>query len=436
MRFSQMSLSFRNLLNQLFTSKTVHSTVWLGSSSAVAGVLGAATSAILTRALGVEDYGVYVLVITLMGLLTDVADLGLASSIVRFGSASLAENDFPRLRTVISIVSRWKLLVASIVMLLAVLFVGDIASYLFKNVDPRVAYYARLSLVATGIGIVASIFTPILQAFSRFRTQSLLVMFKSGTRLVGVVLLAYALAIHSIESLIWLEILVLALFLVLSYISSPFKAFSFTLKDRQLARTMWSFNNWISLYQGMALIGGRIDLAFVGGLADARALGIYGSALKISGLVNAVASSLMPVLMSEMSGALSPSALQRKRLRSFGLVGLLIIGIALVALLARPIVIVLFGDAFVDASGVLQILCLGLSVTVLSYPLNASLFATNRSIAFPVVSILSTAATIGGNWYFIPILGVHGAAWAFVLSSVAALCTSVAFFLFDRRKTS
>jgi O-antigen/teichoic acid export membrane protein len=371
MRFSQMSLSFRNLLNQLFTSKTVHSTVWLGSSSAVAGVLGAATSAILTRALGVEDYGVYVLVITLMGLLTDVADLGLASSIVRFGSASLAENDFPRLRTVISIVSRWKLLVASIVMLLAVLFVGDIASYLFKNVDPRVAYYARLSLVATGIGIVAGIFTPILQAFSRFRTQSLLVMFKSGTRLVGVVLLAYALAIRSIESLIWLEILVLALFLVLSYISSPFKAFSFTLKDRQLARTMWSFNNWISLYQGMALIGGRIDLAFVGGLADARALGIYGSALKISGLVNAVASSLMPVLMSEMSGALSPSALQRKRLRSFGLVGLLIIGIALVALLARPIVIVLFGDAFVDASGVLQILCLGLSVTVLSYPLNA-----------------------------------------------------------------
>jgi O-antigen/teichoic acid export membrane protein len=61
------------------------------------------------------------------------------------------------------------------------------------------------------------------------------------------------------------------------------------------------------------------------------------------------------------------------------------------------------------------------------------LFALNKSIAFPITSILSTAALIVGNLSLIPRFGVNGAAMAFVAGSIVTfLCSLCFFFLLDR----
>ncbi len=414
-------------------SHTMGSTLWLGSSSALNGIVGALSSAILARFLGVADYGIYVLIISLLTLMTDVADLGVSSSIVRFGSESVAEGNEQKLRTVIAIVTRWKLVFGVVLLLCALLFLNEIVGYVFKHVDEQISFYFRLSLLACVFGIAAGLFTPIYQSFKKFRRLSVLLSSRAVGKLLVVVILVYGIAQCTVQNLIWVEIGVLAVFLVLMYAYSPFKRFSVTLHDKRLEREMWSFNKWISLYQAIALIGARLDLAFVGGLSDAQALGLYGSASKVSGLLNAVSSSYMSVLLSELSSSISNEALKRKRRHAWAIVSMIIGGILFVALIAGPLIHLLFGSSFDGAASVLRILCVGLVFAVLAYPINATLFARNKSAVFPLMSTVSMLAFIGANMALVPRYTADGAAMAFAFSAFVAFVVSGGYYLMARK---
>ncbi len=413
-------------------SRTIGNTFWLGSSSATNGIIGAIIAGILARYLGVADYGVYILIVSLMAMLTDLADLGVSSSIVRFGSQSIAEGNQRKLETVVAIVFRWKLLVGGVVLLGALVFLNTIVDAVFSHVDKNVELYFRLSLIGCAVGIVAGVFTPIYQSFKQFRLYSLLVSSRSVTKLVMVLLAVFVLATYSVLMLVWIEIAALVLFLIVMYGFSPLKKFPFWQTDRSLQREMISFTRWISLYQGITLIGGKLDVVFVGGLSDAHALGIYGAASKVFGLMNLVAGSYMSVLLSEISSSLSLDVIKRKQRNAFVVVGLIVGGIALTSLIARPIVNLLFGPGFSEAATVLQILCIGLIFTVLAYPFNATLFALNKSQVFPIMSAISVLVTIAGNAYLVPLFAAHGAAASFSLGMFVALIISVAYYLNTR----
>jgi O-antigen/teichoic acid export membrane protein len=219
------------------------------------------------------------------------------------------------------------------------------------------------------------------------------------------------------------------------YIFSPFKELSFTLQDRDLERKMFSFNKWISLYQGITLLGARLDMAFIGGLSDANALGLYGAASKISGLIGLVSSSYMSVLMADMSASLSPDVLSRKRRNSFIMVGIICCGILCILLMAGPLVAIVFGAQFTGSASVLRILCVGLMFNVLSYPLTASLFSVNKSSVFPVMSSASLTALIAGNIVLVPLLGAEGAAMAYAISMCLSFIIAALYFGIYRKST-
>jgi O-antigen/teichoic acid export membrane protein len=431
----QTLLRWQEYLRGGLRSQTFGNTLWFGSSTIVNGIIGALTSAILARHLGIADFGIYTLVISLLTMLTDVSDLGMSSSIVRFGSESVAAGNRDRLRHVVAIVARWKVLFGVAVILVAWVLLQQIVGYVFHHVDDRIAGYFRLSLVAVALGIVSSIFTPIYQSFKQFQSLSLLFSSRYFVKLLLIVLCVYVLGRYNVELLVWIEILTLALLLGAMFHFSPFKEFSLTISDRSLQRQMFSFNKWISLYQAITLIGGRLDVAFVGGLSDATALGLYGAASKVAAVISAVAGSYMSVLLSEMSASVSDQTLQRKYRHSILMVIAIVAGIALLAALAQPVVVLLFGSGFASAASVLQIMCIGLVFTVLSYPLNASFFARNKSAVFPVVSVISMGAFIVANIYLVPLHAAHGAAMAFALSGAVAFSISLAFFLRGRMET-
>jgi O-antigen/teichoic acid export membrane protein len=417
-----------DIASRALKSDTVGNTFWLAASSAINGLIGAIIAGVLARFLGVEEYGTYTLIIMLLAMLTDVADLGVSSSIVRFGSESIAEGNKDKLRTVISIVARWKLIIGAVLVVVSLLFLDTIIRYVFQHVDAGIASYFRLSLVALTLSVLAGIFIPIYQSFKNFRSYSLILSSRAVLKLLLVLGAVLLFAQYSIQTLIWIEVIAGLFFLLVMYGFSPFKNISLKRFDKELEKKMFSFNKWISLYQGIALISGKLDIAFVGGLSDAHALGLYGAASKILGLMSLVASAYMNVLLTELSSSLAPDALKRKRRHAFAMVGVIIVGIACIILVAAPLVHLLFGEKFGEAAGVLRILCVGLMFVVLSYPLVASLFAMNKSIAFPISSILSTAVLVGGNMYLIPRFGVTGAAVAFTLSGIATFLCSLGFF--------
>ncbi|HTO94243.1 MAG TPA: oligosaccharide flippase family protein [Bacteroidota bacterium] len=424
------AVHIREFARRLWTSRTVENTFWVGASSAMGALLGAVGAALYARILGVGEYGVLMLIVSIVTMMIALADLGIGGSIVRFGAEMLARGDAPGYRAVLNVALRAKLILAGIVLLGALVLLDPIVGMVFRHVDSAITSYFLLSLIAAGLGMLAAYFPPVFQSQRWFRTLAAVAVSGPALKVVVLAVVAYTISAITVGQAVWIEIGTAAGLLFVSYLSAPKNSVTFTRLDRPLGRRMLSFNKWLSLYYVINLIGGRMDLFFVGGLADAIALGIYGAASKIASIVVIITNSYLTVLLPELSAAITPEEIRKKQRHAIVIVSLFSIGIAALALLADVAVSIVFGPKFAAAGPMIRVMCIGLFFTVAAYPVNATLFAWNRSEVFPIMSIAGIAALIGGNALFIPRMGAMGAAVAFSLSgTVGFLMSSVIYFL-------
>ncbi len=427
----------RNFVQKAWHSQTVENTFWVGAASAMSALLGAVISGLYARTLGVEEYGVLMLIISIVTMMIALSDLGIGGSIVRFGSEMLARGDENGFRSVLSVALIAKLVLSGIVLAGAVLFINPIVGMVFKHVDSSINSYFLLSLVAVAFGMLATFFPPIFQSHREFRTLAAVSISQPVMKVVVLVVFVYGFMSSSLQVVdaLWIEIATGGAFLVLSYMCAPRNVISFQRADRQLRRRMLSFNKWLSLYYILNLVGGRMDVFFVGGLADARSLGMYLAASKIASIVIIVTNSYLTVLLPELSSAITPEMIRKKQRHSILIVSLFALGILLLALAADLVVTIVFGPKFAGTGTMIRVMCIGLLCVVGAYPLNATLFAWNRSEVFPIMSAAGIAALIAGNAIFIPRMGALGAALAFSLSAlVGFLMSSVIYFLHRRKR--
>ena len=424
----------QHLTRRALNSPTLVNTFWVGAGTVANGLLGTVSSVLYARALGVNDFGILTLIISFITMMAALTDLGIGGSIVKFGAESVARGELETLRGVSAVALRGKLLLILFVLGLVLLFLNPLLSYIFKHVDARITTYFFLSLIAIVFGALSGFLAPVYQVFKQFRRQSVISVIPIASKLILIILAILALSRLTITLAIWIEIVAAALLVVLLYISSPFKAFTLRVSDSGLQRRMFSFNKWLSVYFILTIIGGRLDLFIVGGLSDGHALGIYGTATKIASLVIVINNSYLTVMLPDFSSSISQDDLKRRQRNSWAIVTLIVCGIGFLALIAEPLVLLLFGGDFADVAPVLQIMCIGLASIVLAYPVNATLFALNRSFVFTITAAVSTLTLIVGNIWLIPQFGVTGAAATFASANLLALLTSILFYMFAGRK--
>jgi O-antigen/teichoic acid export membrane protein len=416
------------------SSATLKNTFWLGSASAIGGLFGAVSSAILGRTLGVEAFGVFTLLLTFIGMMTDFGDLGSTATFVRFGSESIAAKDSDRFRDVVAVILRLKVGLATLLVIVSVLFLQRLVPSAFGHLDEALTAYSGLTLVIVLLSIAAGIFYPIFQSFQDFRTHSLLNMGRAFTKMVllgGVVIVAVQL---TVAGALWIEFTAVLLFLVLSFAFSPFHSFTLRVSDRALTRSMMVFNRWILFAQIVAVIAGRLDVFFVGGMMDTGSLGLYGAAVKIAGLVMSVTNAYYAVLLAGVSSAIASDTLQTKVRNAWKAVTFISIGILALVVLAGPLVAIVFGGRFEGAGPILQVMCVGLFFSVLAYPTNAFLFARNHSLVFTLMAGFSLVGVVSVSLLLIPRFGAVGAALGYSASACVACLVSAVYFLAVRRR--
>jgi len=124
------------------------------------------------------------------------------------------------------------------------------------------------------------------------------------------------------------------------------------------------------------------------------------------------------------------SLLTRALAASMGL-GVLMGGLA--ALVARPLLVLLFGAAYVPAVPPLQILASGSIFVFGTWILHAAAISTNLDRRLLLTTIVGLGVNIVLNVLFIPRAGISGAAWATV---VAEALTVMLLFVQVRRRLS
>ena len=105
------------------------------------------------------------------------------------------------------------------------------------------------------------------------------------------------------------------------------------------------------------------------------------------------------------------------------------LGVAVAAaasVIARPILVFLFGNAFAAATPPFHILLFGLPVVFAIWILHAAAISVDRERLLLRTGLVGLAVNVGLNLYAIPYYGPNGAAFATVAGEVVSMAMLVA----------
>jgi O-antigen/teichoic acid export membrane protein len=424
-----MRQRLQEAVGSLVRSRSLADTFWVGSGTLAGGAFGALSSAILARSLGVEDFGVYSLIMSLVVMAAALCDLGISGSMVRFGAESLATGDDRRLHLVMGLAAQAKAVLTVVVVAGSALFLRPILSMVGARLDSRVEAFFLYSLITVVIMALSQFFPPVYQTFKRFRPQAVFSVSGPGLKALLLVALFLAAAHLSVAVALWIEGIAAATTLLLYWISSPVGSFDLRVRDPVLRSSMLSFNKWLSLYFIIGTLGGRVDVMMLGGMADAHALGLYGAAMRVVSLLLIACNAYLTVLLPDFARVLSHDALRRKRRHAYLMTGAICAGLAVIALVAPLLVRVVFGPSFAGVTPLIRMMLGGTAAIVLGYPVNGTLYVLNKSVVFAFMAAASALVLALLCWLLIPIAGAMGAAVAYAGAGVATSSVAIVYYL-------
>jgi len=164
------------------------------------------------------------------------------------------------------------------------------------------------------------------------------------------------------------------------------------------------------------LLSWRLDFILCNSLLDAAAVGYYSTAAAVAEMLWFVPQTLAVVLLPQASRL---SALQARQLTSRVCrftIWLSLLAALLLGLLARPLVTLIFGPAFVPAVPALWLLLPGVVMYAISNLLTSHLVGRGHPWENNYALALAFVSNLGINLYAIPRFGILGAALASSLS--------------------
>jgi len=349
----------------------------------------------LVRYLGVENYGILSFALALTSMLGIFADFGLNTLMTR----EIVRNDDLATKYLNNIFSI-KLLMVSVLMILVVLFMK-----LF-NYPSELAYVLIFMMIYLIFSTFSNFYAALFQAYEKLEYQSIASILNSILMLIGVLILInfnYGLIIVSV-----LYAMAAGLTLICYFIIS-YKIFNFAMPSLVLDWDFWKPT--IKTAAQFGLIGVFvtlyiwIDSIMLSFMQGNEAVGLYNAAYRIVLILlfipTVVNSAIFPVMSRVyVSSTNSLEIIVEKYFKFMVLIGIPL-GVA-ITLLSSQIIILIFGNAFIQSVPILQIL---IWATVLSFG-NAAfvqLFqSTNKQILLTKITFLGMIVNIALNYLLIP----------------------------------
>jgi O-antigen/teichoic acid export membrane protein len=376
----------------------------------VALVLSLIAIRLMTEYLGVDRYGQLAIVLTFVGLVVIVSELGISTVLAREVAKSPERAD-----ELGGTLFRFRLLSAGIAVGIA------LAATPFLPYGPQV----KLGLV---IGLVGAFFQSIGRfphTFFQVRLRMDVTAFLESSYRLAIVLLVVMVAALDLGFYAVLTALTLAAFVwcltsfVLSRRFWTINVRTIPGASRPLIRD--SFGLWLFTVFGLLhLQGDMLLLSFMKPPADVAiytiAFKFIEQALVLSGLLMAV---FFPILVRRMNESKDRGEEVIRRCSALLLVAAVCLTLIFVVM-APQLVSIIASDEFADAAQALRILALALPAMFAAAVYLHVLVALNKQRALIGIALSSLALNVALNLYLIPHYSYIGAAWATVASELFA----------------
>lgn len=382
-------------------------------------LLSLVTTAVLTRKLGVEVYGSYMLITSIWLLWDAAADFG--SKVIGVREAANSEGEK---RKNIYVQVAWFRLATSLLMFL--LGVGFILIWTgFDGMEGE----ALLGLAMIGFTATAGSLEIIFQTEMRMEIKVWIDVLFPLLFVVwlwswqGEVGLTGIFGVYLVARVISLGV---GLGLVSKLIGkTKLIRPDFTFAKKFLKET-WPMGVYMILFSGYDR---AVDSVLIKQLIGVKDLAFYGLAYKIYGNLIQPAYFLINSVFPLMSNKENERRKLFKQTAGLMFLGALVV-FGGVYLLAPGIINVLSGNEFVRSVGVLRILLVAMLFAYAGHLVGFTLIAKGKQKEVLAVGIISLIVNIGGNLALIPYWGIEGAAWVTVLTEMVAAGLMTVFLVF------
>jgi O-antigen/teichoic acid export membrane protein len=389
----------------------VRDLLYTAGSRWVQFLIGLVGSVLSARALGPSDFGRFGLVIVAVMVLGTVADAGLTYTAAKLIAQHNA-SDPSRAHYYARVYFRLRLLTGAVVGLLGILFAAPVAALLgYPDLTPllQLAFCTLFSLA------ISSYPGTVLIGLERFDRMGAANVANAAITSGGILALFVTGNLNLWTLVAWNVVLPLLSTVPAWFLMPPgwlpwrTKDEGRRAKGEGMVAEIWRFARWIALANLGTIIAVQGDVLLLGRLATPADVGVYSVALALALRLDSLNQSLLLVLLpraSKLQGADQIKGYTRQVLRgSLSLAA----GLGLVALLAQPLILLLYGESYAASAG----LFLALMVVVLFDLITSSLFL----IAFPLerprilalADWLRVLVLVLVGWAAIPRLGAFGA---------------------------
>ncbi len=202
--------------------------------------------------------------------------------------------------------------------------------------------------------------------------------------------------------------------------------------DRPLAGSVWSYGLKSHIGTVMELLTYRADFLIVSLFAGPVAVGLYACAVNMAEVVWKLPEAVTVVLLPK-AAALPPSFARELTIRVSRLALLVVTILFLVlVILRKPLILLLFGPAFLPSAGPFLILVPGFIAFSVWRVLAYGLLAQGFPQIYSLTAGLSFLTMLIGDFLLIPRMGISGAAWA---STGAYILATAILVVLYRKKT-
>ncbi|MFQ5963093.1 MAG: oligosaccharide flippase family protein [Candidatus Scalinduaceae bacterium] len=364
-------------------------------------------SVLIARNLGASGFGLFtlslsVLIITLELVGSEAVDNGL----VRFASLYMDKNT-NKVHLIFKIALEFKLLSASILLLLGFLFVKLVLASIIGRPELKDAIMYGLAG-----GCFASFWRyilAILQSYERFVTYAVINVIPNLLKVLFVLFLILANSLNLTYALtINVIVVILGFFAGFSFIPKHFIKAKGDKKD--VAFQLFHFSKWIIISNLFFAIYSRLDIFILSYFKDAEILGIYSVALSLITALDLFYVSMLTKLFPQASALTHREEFSAHIKRSLGISSALALLLTPLFFVAEPLILLFFSEKFFDSILIFKFLLFGFLFTLLFNPLLLILYARNKPYLVTIVYFILLPLSFVGNLIFIPMYGAMGAA--------------------------
>ncbi|MGW8203927.1 lipopolysaccharide biosynthesis protein [Sphingomonas bisphenolicum] len=406
-------------------ARILANTAWLLGGKGVGAVLSLAYLAIVTRTLGVADFGRFALVLSAANVIKTLVSFDSWQIVVRYGQPHLAEENGDALNRVLRfciLIDLASAVAGGLIAAAIILLFGDLL-----GIGPDMGWQVWAFCMVMMITIRSSP-TGVLRLFDRFDSAAFAETMIPVGRMIGA---GVALAVMPDISGFLIAWAFAELLCALSYWQLALKVGHGRIGSWRAGRALDAraenpgivgFLTATNLQTSLSSIGQQVAVLIVGGFVGPAGAGLYRLANQLANSLTKISSLLSRSIFVELArtsthGKDALSALFRRTNRLALVAGAVIIG--LIVTIGHPLLGLIAGKDFLPAYPLLLLLGIAACIDLVGVSYRPLLMATDRAGLSLRITFVSTLLLLGLQSALLPLYGTRGAAIANVLAALA-----------------